>query len=126
MSQEDVDFTHKMADDNYVDFTQYNSSKTNSKKEKFKKQFQRLGSSSTKNEDDVKLRKSNEKRNSAKEIHPNECKVEDSENSEERNSIKDRFMKGLSQLFTKNPFAKSQPNESSVFGTALIDLCLNL
>ena len=166
MSQEDVDVTQYMADDNYVDFIQHkaerqcsnNSSKRNSMKEKFKKLSQRLSSSSTKNEDDVKLRnnsndssnnsskrnstkekfkrlssennedyndvtlrKSNRKRNSPEDIHPNECKVEDSETSQERNSIKDRLMKGLSQLFTKNPFARSRSNESSVFGTALID-----
>ena len=51
----------------YVDFTQYNSSKTNSMTEKFKTQFQRLSSSSRKNKDDIKFWKSNEKRNSAKE-----------------------------------------------------------
>ena len=162
MSQEDVDVTQYIADDNYVDFIQHkgerqgsnNSSKRNSMKEKFKKLSQILSTSSTKNEDDVKLRnnsndssnnsskrnstkekfkrlsseknedyndvtlrKSNRKRNSPEDIHPNECKVEDSE----RNSIKERLMKGLSQLFTKNPFARSRSNESSVFGTSLID-----
>ena len=62
MSQQDVDFTQKMADENYADSTQYkaddsshNSSKTNSMSEKVKKQFKKLSSSSTKNEDDVKL-----------------------------------------------------------------------